>query len=241
MNIIVFGGSGGIGAALLEQLSRRFPDATVFSTWYMSPPSDHLMKSVRWSQVNVTSEQSVQAFAGQFDKVHWLINAVGMLHRASLEEQVKLPEKSLRQIDADFFLQNIQTNTLPTLLLAKHFEFALKHDERAHFATVSAKVGSIEDNRLGGWHSYRCSKAALNMAIKNISIEWRRRLPNVCVTALHPGTTDTALSAPFQRNVPDGKLFTAQYTAACLVDVLSSLSAADSGKFLAYDGQELPW
>jgi len=108
-------------------------------------------------------------------------------------------------------------------------------------AVVSAKVGSIEDNRLGGWYSYRCSKAALNMAIKNISIEWRRRSPNVCVTSLHPGTTDTRLSAPFQRNVPDGKLFSCDHTAQCLVDVVSRLQLSDSGKFLAYNGEELPW
>ncbi len=242
MNIIVCGGSGGIGKAIVHQCIKRFPGATVVATWNSSPPTnDSVLNSVRWSQVNLTSEQSVQSFSKQFDKVHWLINAAGVLHTEATQGSPQLPEKSIRQLDPDFFLRNIQVNTLPTLLLAKHFESVLKHDERAHFATISAKVGSIEDNRLGGWHSYRCSKSALNMALKNISIEWRRRLANVCVTALHPGTTDTDLSAPFQRNVPEGKLFTADYTAACLVELLSSLTAADSGKFLAYDGREIPW
>lgn len=242
LNIIVFGGSGGIGAAILKQVRLRFPSASVFATWNTQPPADDLPNDgIQWSQVDVSSEQSIQAFSQQFDKVHWLINAVGMLHIDANGDAAKMPEKSLKQLDPEFFTKNMQINALPTLLIAKHFEKVLKHDEPVQFTTVSAKVGSIEDNGLGGWHSYRCSKAALNMAIKNISIEWRRRLPRVCVTALHPGTTNTELSAPFQANVPDGKLFTSEYTASCLVDLLSQFKASDTGRFLAYDGQELPW
>ena len=235
MNIIVIGGSGGIGAGLLREISTRQSKARVFATRHSSTIPDSAAK-VEWADLDITCEKSIQSYAEQFDRVDWLINAVGLLH-----DQDNLPEKSIAQLDPQFFLRSMQVNALPTLLLAKHFKTALKHTEPALMAVVSARVGSIEDNRLGGWHSYRCSKAALNMALKNISIEWRRSMPNVCVTALHPGTTDTNLSVPFQRNVPDGKLFTSNYTAECLVNVLSKLQPSDTGKFLAYDGAEIPW
>ena len=238
MKVIVIGGSGGIGSGLLRQIHLRYPQAELFATRHTSQfaadaPSP---ACVQWAQLDVTCEESICAYAAQFDRVHWLISTAGFLHNGDA-----LPEKSLEQIDPEFFLRNVQINALSALLLAKHFKSALQHNEAALMAVISAKVGSIEDNRLGGWYSYRCSKASLNMAIKNISIEWRRRLPNVCVTSLHPGTTNTRLSAPFQRNVPDGKLFSCDYTAQCLVDVVSRLQPSDSGKFFAYDGEELPW
>ena len=192
-------------------------------------------------RVDLCSEESISAYAAKFKEVHWLINAAGMLHRGS-----KMPEKTVRQIDPEFFMQNVQLNALATLLIAKHFRVALGYASEIAgvtklFATVSARVGSIEDNRLGGWYSYRCSKAALNMAVKNLSIEWRRTLPSVSVAALHPGTTQTNLSAPYQRNVPDGKLFSGERTAGYLIDRLSQLTPEDSGKFLTYDGEVLPW
>lgn len=223
---------------MVNRIREKYPAATLCATWNTTPPDDPYGKNIHWTQLDLCSESSVKSFAEQHDSVHWLINAAGFLHS---EERALMPEKSLQQIDPEFFLQSVKVNALPTLLIARHFEAALKHDEPAHFATVSAKVGSIADNRLGGWHSYRCSKAALNMALKNISIEWRRKLPNVCVTALHPGTTNTQLSAPFQRNVSADKLFTKEFTATCLVDLLSARNAEDTGKFLAYDGEELPW
>ena len=116
-----------------------------------------------------------------------------------------------------------------------------RHGRPAVFATVSAKVGSIEDKRLGGWFSYRASKAALNMCLKTLAIEWRRSLPNVAVAALHPGTTDTDLSRPFQHNVPSGQLFTPAQSVSYMLDVLDGLNPADSGRFLAFDGEKLPW
>lgn len=243
LNVIVFGGTGGIGSALIRLVVETYPDAAVFATWHSSPPADEL--GATWAQVDLRVEESIRSYASQFDEVFWIINAAGVLH-----EPAQIPEKSLQQVDPEFFMRNVQLNALSTLLIAKHFTRQFKRafgsasaigELSAQFATVSAKVGSIEDNRLGGWYSYRCSKAALNMAIKNISIEWSRTLPSVCVSALHPGTTDTDLSAPFQRNVPDGKLFPPQKTAEYLVDLVSRLTPDDTGKFFAYDGQVLPW
>ena len=239
MKIIVFGGSGGIGSALISMLIEMYADAEVFATWHSTPPAS--ANNVSWESVDLCSEASISEYASKFQQVHWLINAAGMLHRGS-----KMPEKTVRTIDPEFFINNVQLNALATLLIAKHFKSALSAAPEivgttSQFTTVSAKVGSIEDNRLGGWYSYRCSKAALNMAIKNLSIEWRRTLPSVCVTALHPGTTETDLSAPFQRNVPDGKLFTPEKTAEYLINQLSRLTPEDTGKFLSYDGEVLPW
>lgn len=247
MNIVIFGGSGGIGSALVSKVSLVFPDASVFATWCSTAPEELQAKGsqaggqlVHWSQVDLASESAIETYSSQFDQVHWIINAAGVLHSGE-----QMPEKSLQQIEPEFFLQTMQLNALPSLLIAKHFRDALKNanttDVTKHFATVSAKVGSIEDNRLGGWHSYRCSKAALNMALKNISIEWQRAIPDICVTALHPGTTETALSEPFQRNVPDGKLFKADAVADCFVDILMRLTPHDTGKFISYDREVLPW
>ena len=220
-------------------LIEMYADAEVFATWHSTPPAS--ANNVSWESVDLCSEASISEYASKFQQVHWLINAAGMLHRGS-----KMPEKTVRTIDPEFFINNVQLNALATLLIAKHFKSALSAAPEivgttSQFTTVSAKVGSIEDNRLGGWYSYRCSKAALNMAIKNLSIEWRRSLPSVCVTALHPGTTETDLSAPFQRNVPDGKLFSPDKTAECLIRQLSQLTPEDTGKFLTYDGEVLPW
>ena len=239
MKVVVFGGSGGIGSALIRKVVENYPDAEIFATWHNTPPADEM--NVSWESVDLCSEASIGSYASTFNDVHWLINAVGMLHSGS-----KMPEKTVRAIDAEFFISNVQLNALATLLIAKHFKDALSSPSEIagttrQFATISAKVGSIEDNRLGGWYSYRCSKAALNMAIKNLSIEWRRTLPSVCVTALHPGTTETQLSAPFQRNVPDGKLFSPDKTAEYLIKRLSQLTPEDTGKFLTYDGEVLPW
>jgi len=240
MNVILIGGSGGIGAALVDAIAVTYPRAQIHATYLNNKPVGAVADNIEWSLLDVTSEVAIKNYAATFDQVHWIINAVGILHIDQL-----MPEKTVTQIDAGFFMRNLQVNALPTLLLAKYFKRALAAgaDQKipSHFSTVSAKVGSIEDNRLGGWYSYRCSKAALNMAIKSLGIEWRRTMPHVCVSALHPGTTDTDLSAPFQRNVPNGKLFTPQYSAECLVQVLGSKTEADSGKFFAYDGQELPW
>ena len=239
LKVIVFGGSGGIGSALIEKLFETYPDVEVFATWHNTPVTNE--SDVTWQSVDLCSEASISAYASKFTEVHWIINAAGMLHHGS-----NMPEKTVRTVDPEFFMSNVQLNALATLLIAKHFKAALSSafdiaEPVRQFATVSAKVGSIEDNRLGGWYSYRCSKAALNMAIKNLSIEWRRTLPNVCVTSLHPGTTETDLSAPFQRNVPEGKLFPPDKTAGYLIDRLSQLTPEDTGKFLTYDGEVLPW
>jgi len=235
MNIVIAGGSGGIGGAFVEALVRRSEVRKIIATCNRrSPPQDH--PKVSWHRLDLTDETAIEEWATQLDEIDWLINAAGILHTRSMG-----PEKSIRRIDPDFFLENMSINALPALLLAKHLHGKFRHGRPAVFATISAKVGSIEDNRLGGWISYRASKAALNMSLKTLAIEWRRTLPNVAVVALHPGTTDTALSKPFQRNVPHGQLFSPGYSVNCMLSVLEKLKPAESGQFLAFDGERLPW
>ncbi len=186
--------------------------------------------------MDLAEESQVAELANFAGTTDWLINSAGVLYTAE-----RGPEKSIRNFDPDFYLHNMRINALPTLLLAKHFNRRLGREGTSVFATISARVGSIDDNRLGGWTSYRSSKAALNMALKNISIEWSRTAGNVAVVALHPGTTDTALSEPFQAAVKPEKLFSPKKTAGLLVDVIAGLAPEQSGQFLAYDGTQIPW
>ncbi|GAM62995.1 C-factor [Vibrio ishigakensis] len=156
------------------------------------------------------------------------------------------PEKSIRQLDSDFFMDNIKRNTLPTLLLAKYFQDKLMPNSTnpqtyAKLVSLSARVGSIGDNRLGGWYSYRASKTALNMAIKTLHLEWQRMNRDIAVMALHPGTTDTELSRPFQRNLPDGQLMSAEQGAEHLFTQIANLTLEDSGSFMDFKGQPIPW
>ncbi|GIU50862.1 SDR family oxidoreductase [Shewanella sairae] len=234
MNVLVVGGSGGIGLALVEHYLAT-NTANVFATYRTNKPALNHPKLV-WYKVNVTVESDIEELAKLLPKLSLLVNAVGMLHDGEHN-----PEKSVKEFDSNFFNKNIVINVTPSLLLASYFAEHLKSKTTSHFVTVSAKIGSIEDNRLGGWVSYRSSKAALNMAMKTISIEWRFKLANTCVLVFHPGTTDTELSKRFQRNVPEGKLFTAEYVADCLSRIIRDTSASDTGKFYSYDGSILPW
>lgn len=233
--VLVVGASGAIGRAWLAEIHERFPQAAITGTWWRNEPAETGFP-VNWIRMNPSDAESVAGCADQFGQLDLLINAVGFLHT---EEQG--PEKSIRQFEADFFLRNLQINALPTLLLAKAFQGALRKAEQGWFATVSAKVGSIEDNRLGGWYSYRVSKAALNMALKTLALEWKRSLPRVCVAALHPGTVESPLSEPFRSGTPDHKVFKPEYSVARMADVLFSKNAADTGRLWSWDGQPIPW
>lgn len=236
MRAVVIGGNGGIGSAFVDHLVSRTGRSVVATHHRRGVPEGLHDRDLEWCQLDASDEQQVEAFCRHLGDVELFINAVGMLHDAEHG-----PEKSTRQIDSDHFLRSISLNTLPTLLFAKHLVKNLRHGQTAVFATVSARVGSIGENCLGGWYSYRASKAALNQVLKTLAIEWRRNLPNVCVAALHPGTTDTPLSAPFQKNVPQGQLFSPQQSVGYMMQVLERLTPQQSGRFWSFDGEILPW
>jgi NAD(P)-dependent dehydrogenase (short-subunit alcohol dehydrogenase family) len=242
--VAIVGASGGIGAALLDQLAVRGDIACIHATYFHSPQAGSLgsigsfaeATQVSWSQLNASDEDSVKKWLEDIGPIDWLINCVGMLH-----DTHHGPEKTIRAFNVDHFAKSISTNCLPTLLLGKYVLPALRNSPNALFATISARVGSIEDNQLGGWYSYRASKAALNMSLKCLSIEWQRVAKNLRVLALHPGTTDSLLSKPFQKNVPAGKLFTPEKTASLLLEQINHAHSLPSGRFIAYDGEEIPW
>jgi NAD(P)-dependent dehydrogenase (short-subunit alcohol dehydrogenase family) len=163
--------------------------------------------------------------------------ATGILHDGSGAG----PEKSFRGIDPSHMAAVLHANLIGPALIAKHMLPLLPRGQRSVFAALSARVGSIGDNRLGGWHSYRASKAGLNMLIRNFSIEMAARAPHSVIVGLHPGTVDSALSRPFQRNVRPEKLFSPEQSAGYLLDVLDRLNPADSGGLFAWDGARIPF
>ncbi len=235
MNAVVIGGSGGIGRAFVHYLEANKPGIRIVASYHHGqPPTD--TQRTEWRRLDITSEDQIEQFCADLPDVDLCINAAGMLHNEQFS-----PEKSTRQIDAAYFLHSMSVNALPTLLLARYLEPHFKHKRPAVFATVSARVGSIEENYLGGWYSYRSSKAALNMILKTLSIEWKRKLPTVTVAALHPGTTDTRLSEPFSSNVKPGQLFSTSQSVGYMMNVIEQLTPDKSGAFWSFDGEILPW
>lgn len=234
----IFGASGGIGAALVTQLgesghyecvhagARKIPEA---SRPRIVPFGFDLKDEASISRAAVALGDS-----GPLDLV---IVATGMLHRSGQPG----PEKSWRAIDGQAMAELFAINTIGPALVAKHILPLMRRDSRCVFAVLSARVSSIADNRLGGWHSYRASKAALNMLVQNFAIELKAGNPCGIVTGIHPGTVETALSEPFMKNVPKGKLFQPQQSAVHILSVIDNLSAADSGGLFAWDGERIPF
>jgi NAD(P)-dependent dehydrogenase (short-subunit alcohol dehydrogenase family) len=166
-----------------------------------------------------------------------VINCLGLLH----DGEDFRPEKRIEDVSAENLARSFSTNAIGPALVAKHFAPLLPVRSRCVFATLSARVGSIADNRLGGWYAYRASKAAQNMITKGLSIELARKKKGVICVALHPGTTATALSEPFIRNVPSERLFSPELAAGQLLAVIDRLRSGDNGSFLAWDGTTIPW
>jgi NAD(P)-dependent dehydrogenase (short-subunit alcohol dehydrogenase family) len=187
-------------------------------------------------------ETAARVVATETDRLHLVVNAAGVLHDAAHDAAARMaPEKRLADVRSDTLAASFAVNAFGPLLVAKHFERLLAHRERTVFASISARVGSIGDNRLGGWYAYRGAKAAQNMFTKTLSVEWARSRRNVTCVALHPGTTDTDLSRPFQANVRPEKLFPPERTVRQLLGVIDGLAPGDTGRFLAWDGSEIPW
>ncbi len=232
----VFGASGGIGAALVRQLAARDDVEVVFAgSRRGAVPGGEKVRAFRFDALDDAGlAETVAGIGAPLDMV---LVATGRLTRADGSG----PEKALRQLSAAALAEQFADNAIVPAMIARAVAPMMPRDRRAVFAALSARVGSIGDNRLGGWHAYRASKAALNMLLRTIAIEWARTHPLAVVAALHPGTVDTALSAPFQRGVPGDRLFTPEASAAALLTVLEDLNPADSGGFFAWDGSPIPF
>ena len=224
---VVIGASGALGAALVQQLQTDTRFTQVLGLSRQSQPA-----------LDLLDEASIAAAAAYVAStklpLRLVIDATGFLHDSQHQ-----PEKSWRQIDPSQMARVFALNAIGPALLMKYFLPLLDASGPSVLATLSAKVGSIGDNRLGGWYSYRASKAALNQLVHTAAIELRRRQPQALCVALHPGTVATALSAPFaktglQVQAPD-------HAAARLLGVIDGLQAADSGGFFNHDGSVLPW
>ena len=246
--VLVQGASRGIGLEFVRQLLAEPSIGRVVATCRAPERAAELAtlaageRRLHVVALDVADEESIAraaaATAGLTDRLHLVVNCAGILHDG---RQSVAPEKRLADVRADALVAGFAVNAFGPLLVAKHFERLLAHRERAVFASISARVGSIGDNRLGGWYAYRGAKAAQNMFTRTLAIEWARSHRNVICVALHPGTTDTDLSRPFQANVPPGKLFSTGRTVRQLLEVIDRLSPADTGRFLAWDGSEIPW
>lgn len=234
-NIVVFGASGTIGRATLNHVKETYPNATIYG--FSQRKVEDKIDGIRYGTIKYNDEESIinatKAILSTGD-LDLVFVATGLLHEIDIA-----PEKSLRDLSFNNFNRIIEMNAAVPAMLAKHFMPKLSNSRKSIFAIMSARVGSISDNRLGGWYAYRMSKAAINMFIKCSSIEMKRLNKNAIVVGLHPGTVDSPLSKPFQKNVPQGKLFTPQYSVEMLFKVLDSLNTDDSGKIFAWDGEEI--
>lgn len=221
---LVIGATGAIGSAFVDALA--------------SHPHCHLIESLhRHSQppIDFDRESSIAEAAEQLahkGPFNLIINATGILHTPDF-----MPEKNLVDLQYSQMLKTFQANACGPAMIIRHF-FKLLDRERGVMAILSAKVGSIEDNRLGGWYSYRASKAALNMFIKNAAIEIKRSKPNAVLIALHPGTVNSRLSQPY-RGGQIGR--TPENAVKDMLAVIDTLTAANTGQFYAYNGGCLPW
>jgi NAD(P)-dependent dehydrogenase (short-subunit alcohol dehydrogenase family) len=236
LRVAVIGAGGAIGSALMQCYRElQIPAQLLACSRQRAPlagPGDD------WQPLDLLDESSIAAAAthaaaqGPLDR---LLICSGVLHDAQ-----RRPEKALRELDADWLQHVFAVNTIGPALVLKHFLPLLRRDERAVCAALSARVGSISDNRLGGWYSYRASKAALNMLITSAAIELKRTHPKAVVIGLHPGTVDSRLSAPFQAALREGQLQTPAQAAARLLKVIESADAANTGRCLAWDGSVVP-
>lgn len=230
----IFGASGGIGSAMCEALSERGVGTIYAGSRSGLAP---MRAGNRPFAFDLTDEASIAAAAKMMAESppDLVIVTSGVL---TLSDGTG-PERSFRKLEAAAMQEMLLLNTVGPAIIAKHMLPLFPRDRRAVFAALSARVGSIGDNRMGGWHSYRASKAALNMLLKNFAIELGRTHKQAVVAGLHPGTVDTALSEPFQGNVPDGKLFTPQHSAESLLAVLDGLEPKDSGGVFDWAGERV--
>lgn len=237
---LVVGAAGGIGSAVLHQYLESGTFSRVIAVSRAPRPDDLARYAQRlwWIRSDYSEEaidSAVAAIAAEVQLARVVI-CNGILHQASLQ-----PEKALAQVCAASMNQVFEANTIVPALWVSALAAPLRRSAGCVIAVLSARVGSIADNRLGGWYSYRASKAALNMFLKTAAVEYARRAPAVKLVAFHPGTTDTALSQPFQKGVPAGKLFAPSFVAQRLTALLDEQAPDGNASFLDWDGKAVPW
>ncbi|XP_050279566.1 uncharacterized protein LOC126720790 isoform X2 [Quercus robur] len=252
---MVQGASRGIGLEFVKQLLEKNEKGHVVATCRNPDAASGLLHlKNRFAErlsilpldltIESTIEASAKSIRERFGSLNILINASGIL---SIPDVLQ-PETTLTKVEKSSLLLAYEINAVGPIMVIKHMWPLLKvgggsgtERDVAVVANLSARVGSIGDNHLGGWHSYRSSKTALNQLTKTVSVEFARKKDPIICILLHPGTVDTDLSRPFQRNVPEGKLFTKEFSVQKLLGIINNAKRHDNGKFFAWDGQEIPW
>ena len=235
---VVTGAGGGIGHAIVNTLSASQRPSRIIAV--SRSPQDFSDPRIETLTADISQQSGRTFLQNHLDNqpVHLLFNAVGMLHDAS---QDIAPEKRMEDIDAAHFAQVMHVNAATPVLLLASIKRSLQGKHPVVIGSLSARVGSITDNGFGGWYSYRASKAAHNMLMKTFAIELKRFNKQAIVLCLHPGTTDTPLSQPFQSRVPEHKLFTPEFVADSLLDVMSQRTPEETGSFWDWAGDSIEW
>lgn len=245
-NGIIVGAGHGIGFALVKLIIETYENINLVASYRQESQAQGLLDLAQKYQnrlwavpMDPSQDEQVKDFAmgfGQkYHKAHLLINCIGFLHDQNFK-----PEKSLDSISSEQMLKSFHINSVITALLARFFLPYFRHKDSSCFCALSAMVGSIEDNALGGWYSYRASKAALNMIVKNMALEYQRRGTKTVVLAVHPGTTKTDLSRPFLSHVKH-QIHEPLGSAKNILQVISGKSPDDSGLFYNWDNSRIPW
>lgn len=234
MRILLAGASSGVGSALATELNAHGHQIWTLGRSEPTFQPSGFLKTDTTNSECVAQIQSWLASTGLAPDC--VIQCAGLLHN-----QNYMPEKRLNQISTDWIDKSMQVNLHTHIHLAQAINPLVRKSAPVKWVSLSALVGSISENELGGWYSYRMSKAALNMFIRNLDIEWRRKSPESIVVALHPGTTTTKLSEPFQGNIATGKLYSPELTSSRLSKVIENLNAEQSGRLLHWDGVPVPF
>jgi NAD(P)-dependent dehydrogenase (short-subunit alcohol dehydrogenase family) len=237
LRVIIVGASGGIGAAFIDHLTAADQVAQIYALSRQGVA--HTSPKVANLTFDFTDEENLKAAAEslrELDPFDLIIVATGLLHGEGVS-----PEKSIRDLSFEGFETSFKSNVVGPAMTAKYFLPLLNRHHKSVFAALSARVGSISDNRMGGWYAYRASKAALNMVLKTLAIEYGRRFKQAVIIGLHPGTVDTGLSKPFQANVPEGKLFTPEFSTTKLLEVIDQVGPEQSGLLFDWAGEEIPF
>lgn len=227
--IWVFGANGAIGQAMLKQAALQGEQTVAFSRRdCIQPLGEQIVVEDYFNETRLQAAIAQALALGLPDKI---FIATGLLHNGDFQ-----PEKTFKALNETQMMESFRVNTVLPSLIVQQCVKALPRRHALNIGVLSARVGSVSDNRMGGWHSYRASKAALNMLVKNFAIEFANKYPAIQIVALQPGTTDSALSKPFQKHLPAGQLQTPEFSAQCLWQILNQDLTAFNGELIDFEG-----